>query len=90
MELETENGRILPADKTHNIYVLIDGSNQENGVNWIQTCEGATPVMEPRVEQPSPCRNTTFASTKWTKEMNKIVMKCHIKSSPNRRDIERE
>ena len=62
--------------------MMMNRPNQENGVYGTQTCEGATPVTESRVEQPNPCRNQ---SVSWTKEMNKIVMKCYIKSSPDRR-----
>jgi hypothetical protein len=55
---------------------MIDEPNQEKGVNGIQTCGDATRITEPRVEQASPCRNTTTARTKLTKEINKIVIKC--------------
>ena len=82
----TEDGRILPANTSLHIYVMMmNRPNQENGVYGTQTCEGATPVTESRVEQPNPCRNSNTARMKWTKEMNKIVMKCYIKSSPDRR-----
>ena len=65
--------------------MMMNRPSQENGVSGTQTCEGATPVTESRVEQPHPCRNSNTARMKWTKEMNKVVMKCYIKSSPDRR-----
>ena len=65
--------------------MMMNRPNQENGVYGTQTCEGATPVTESRVQQPNPCRNSNTARMKWTKEMNKAVMKCYIKSSPDRR-----
>ena len=64
---------------------MMNRPNQENGIYGTQTCEGATPVTESRVEQPNLCRNSNTARMKWTKEMNKVVMKCYIKSSPDRR-----
>ena len=42
-------------------------------------------MTESRVEQPNPCRNFNTTRMKWTKEINKPVMKCYIKSSLNRR-----
>ena len=83
----TEDGRILPANTTLHIYamMMMNRPNQENGVSGTQTCEGTTPVTESRAEQLNPCRNSNTARMKWTKEINKAVMKCYIKSSPDGR-----
>ena len=36
-------------------------------------------------EQPAPGRNPSTAKLRWTKEINKLVMKCCIRGNPSRR-----
>ena len=47
-----------------------------------QSQQGASPGTDPRAEQARPGRKRATAGMKWTKEVNKLVMKCYIKSNP--------
>jgi len=48
-----------------------------NGINEAQApSQGFTPG------RPAPGRCPAIAGTKWTKEVNKLVMKCYIMSNP--------
>ena len=54
-----------------------------NGVNETQApSEGVTPGRVSREQQPAPGRYPATARTKWTKAVNKLVMKCYIMSNP--------
>ena len=53
-----------------------------NGVNGTGTaCEGASPGRCSSAQQRGPGRHPVTARTKWSKEMNKLVMKCSYKST---------
>ena len=57
-----------------------------NGVNGIRaTSEGATPGRVSGEQQPAPARYPATARTKWSKELNRLVMKCYIRSNPGSR-----
>ena len=50
--------------------------------------KGLSPGKDSRAQQPGPGRHQATAENrrmKWTKEVNKIVMKCYIKSDPSKR-----
>lgn len=54
-----------------------------NGVNETQApSEGVTPGRVSGEQQPAPGRYPATARTKWTKAVNKLVMKCYIMSNP--------
>ena len=66
--------------------MISENTDSENGVNGTQTSsEGVSPGTDPPVEQPKPDRKPATARQKWTKEINKIVMKCNLKSDPSKR-----
>ena len=57
-----------------------------NGVNGTHaTSEGVTPGRVTGGEQPAPGRYPATARAKWSKDLNKLVMKCYIKSNPGTR-----
>ena len=57
-----------------------DEVNSVNGT--FQSQKGASPGTDPRAEQARPGQKQAIARMKWTKEVNKLVMKCYIKSNP--------
>ena len=66
------------------IIMITSSHNDEvSGVNGtFQSQEGASPGTDPHAEQARPGRKQATARMKWTKEVNKLVMKCYIKSNP--------
>ena len=58
----------------------------DNGVNEAGTVsEGLSPGRCPIVTQRGPGRHHTTARMKWTKEVNKLVIKCFYKSNQSQR-----
>ena len=58
-------------------------NNQNNGVNGAGTlCEGPSPGRCSPVRQRGPGRHPTAVRTKWSKEVNKVVMECFFRSKP--------
>ena len=63
-----------------------DKDRDVNGVNGTQgTSEGVTPGRVAGGQQPAPGRYPNTARTKWSKDLNKLLMKCYIKSNPGTR-----
>ena len=63
---------------------MSDKDRDVNGVNGTQaTSEGVTSGRVAGGQQPGRYPNT--ARTKWSKDLNKLVMKCYIKSNPGTR-----
>ena len=48
--------------------------------------EGDLPGTGPRDKQLRPGRNQATARMKWTKGVNKLIIKCYIKSNPTSRE----
>lgn len=66
--------------------MINETTNIENGINGTRTDGGGTmPGEETGGQQPVPRRNQNTATLKWTKEINRIVMECYIKSDPSKR-----
>ena len=64
--------------------------NPNNGVNGSGNLgEAAAPGRGPVATQDCPDRHQATADRRrrvhWTKEMNKVVMKCYLKSDPSKR-----
>ena len=56
---------------------------KDNGVNGTGTdSEGASPGRCPSVRQRGPGRHPATVRTKWSKEINKLVMECFYRSKP--------
>ncbi|XP_068738998.1 uncharacterized protein [Montipora capricornis] len=63
---------------------------RENGVNGTGTLrESASPGKVVGEQQPTPGRHQTTARTKWSKEVNRIVMRCFYMSEPSKRGYRR-
>ena len=65
-------------------------NNSNNGVNGSGTFgEAVTPGRGPVATQDCPDRHQATADRRkrvhWTKELNKLVMKCYLKSDPSKR-----
>ena len=59
---------------------------RENGVNGTGTSsESSSPNRVVGVQQPTPCHHQAAARLKWTKEVNRIVMRCFFKGEPSKR-----
>ena len=74
----------LRKNPTSQTYVMMmnETLSTENGINGTQ---GASPGRVSGEEQPAPGRNPATAKLRWTKEENKLVMRCYIKSDPSKR-----
>ena len=58
----------------------------DNGVNGTQADSvDASPGRVTWEQQQGPGRNPDTARLRWTKEVNKLVMKCYIQSDPSKR-----
>ena len=59
-----------------------NNNNNENGMNRTRTNNDTSsmPDMVSGEEQPAPGCNFSTAKLRWTKEINKIVMVCYIRS----------
>ena len=65
---------------------MSDKDRHDNGVNGTRvTSEGATPGRVSWEQQPAPGRYPATARKKWFKEVNRLVMKCYIRSNPSSR-----
>ena len=73
--------RKKPTSQT-NVMMMNETLSTENGVNGT---ESASRGRVPGVEQPAPARNPATAKLRWTKEVNKLVMKCYINRDPSKR-----
>ena len=63
-----------------------DKDTHDNGVNGIRaTSEGATPSRVSGEQQPAPGRYPATVRAKWSEELNRLVMKCYIRSNPGSR-----
>ena len=63
---------------------MSNDSNEDNGVNDTNdTNIGVSLGKDSRAQQAGPGRQQATARTKWDKMMNKLVMRCYIKSNPN-------
>ena len=63
-----------------------DKDGNVNGVNGTHAMsEGVTPGRVTGGQQPAPGRYPATARAKWSKDLNKLVMKCYIKSNPGTR-----
>lgn len=67
-------------EKKHTISVGFRDMNKEDGVKETFQ-EGVLPGTGPREEQLRPGRNQATARMKWIKGVNKLIIKCYIKSS---------
>lgn len=61
---------------SQNVVKMSETLNIESGVNRTDSASSSRVFGE---EQPAPGRNPATARIKWTKEVNKIVMKCYTK-----------
>ena len=60
-----------------------DKDRHDNGVNGTRvTSEGATPGRVSGEQQPALGRYSVTARTKWSKDLNRLVMTCYIRSNP--------
>ena len=61
---------------------MMNNNNNENGMNRTRTNNDTSsmPNMVSGEEQPAPGCNFSTAKLRWTKEINKMVMVCYIRS----------
>ena len=70
--------------------MMYSNENRNNDVNGTETVagEGASSGRCPVAEQRRPDRHPTTAGptrTNWTKELNKLVMRCYLFDDPTKR-----
>lgn len=72
--------------------MINDSTSRENGINGPQTKKGHSETlgMDSWAQQSRLCHHPVTTRMKWKKPMNKVVMKCYIRSDPSIRGYKKK